>query len=392
MFLQKGIGFVLEQQLKRRFKIDLSQQPKLNRQLARRGSIDGSFGTIDLSSASDSVSLKMLRLILPDELLFWLELARSPHVIFPDGTSNELHMVSSMGNGFTFPLESLIFSTIVVACYRTLGISPSYDHNGPTNWAVFGDDIIVRKDAYDFVVRTLKMFGFVVNDQKSFNSGYFRESCGGDYFRGHNIRGVYCKSLKTSADVYSAINRLIRWSTESGVVLTKTLSMLKRKVDYLPIPFHDGDAEGIKTPYPPIGLHRDRNGSVKYKALAKVSDSIRMPISDDQQLYFRHYKRRRETFYNASGLMVALVGGAIRNGRVSVRNSTDKFKIRHRVTPCWTTWRTIAPLKTPEEIERFLKDRDLRNALRPYMQDLVPLSVGLTSLEGDWELTFDLYS
>jgi hypothetical protein len=308
MFLQKGIGYVLERWLMERFKINLSSQPNLNRRLARLGSINGSFGTIDLSSASDSISLLMLREILPAELLGWLELARSPKVTFPGGNVSELYMVSSMGNGFTFPLETLLFSTIVLACYRVLGISPKYDRSGPANWAVFGDDIIVRKDAYDFVIKALRLFGFTPNDQKSFNSGEFRESCGGDYFRGADIRGVYCKSLRTGADVYSLINRLIRWSARTKVLVTRTVSYLKRQVDFLPIPYQDGDGEGIKCPYPPIGLHRDRNGAVKYRALTKVPLKIRMPISEDQQLFFRQHMSRREISYNADGLMVAFVG------------------------------------------------------------------------------------
>jgi len=383
MYLQKGLGFVLERWLKERFKIDLSRQPILNRRLARLGSVDGSYGTIDLSSASDSISLLMLRAILPAELLDWLELARSPTVTFPDGSVQELYMVSSMGNGFTFPLETLVFSTIVLACYRVLGIAPKYERSGPRNWAVFGDDIIVRKDAYEFVIRSLRLFGFTPNDHKSFNSGSFRESCGGDYFRGLDIRGVYCRSLKTSADVYSLINRLIRWSTKTGVLITQTVSYLKRQVEFLPIPFSDGDGEGIKTPYPPIGLPRDRNGSVKYRALTKVSKKIRMPISEDQRLFFRHRQSTREIGYNADGLMVAFVGGFIRNGSVGVQNTTDRFKVRNRVAASWPSWKP--PYNLRDQIDRMLlrpADFALRNSS----------AEPLTAPEGDWEVTFDLYN
>lgn len=383
MYLQKGIGFVLEQQLKERFKIDLSRQPNLNRRLARLGSIDGSFGTIDLSSASDSIALKMLQVILPPELLGWLELARSPNVIFPDGTKDELYMVSSMGNAFTFPLETLLFSTIVVACYRTLGIKPTYDHDGPKNWAVFGDDIIVRKDSYDFVSRALSLFGFEVNDNKSFNSGNFRESCGGDYFKGHDIRGVYCKSLQTSADVYSLINRLIRWSARTGVILTSTVAYLRRQVDFLPIPFHDGDGEGIKTPKPPIGLKVDRNtGGVKYKALTKRSASIRMPISACQRLTYRHRGHKREISYNPDGLLVAFVGGFIRNGRIGVRSDADSFKIRNRVTSRWADRRTDSKLrKRLEELAH----------VQYTIFDPITVEDRNIPLEDDWEIIFDLY-
>lgn len=388
MYLQKGIGYVLEKWLKDKFKINLSRQPDLNRRLAQRGSIDGSFGTIDLSSASDSVSLLMLQEILPAELLGWLNLARSPTVTFPDGCVTKLHMVSSMGNGFTFPLETLLFSTIVLACYRVLGIKPKYDRGGPSNWAVFGDDIIVRKDAYDFVVRSLKLFGFTPNDHKSFNSGEFRESCGGDYFRGHDIRGVYCKSLLTSADVYSLINRLIRWSARTNVLVTQTMSLLKRQVDFLPIPYQDGDAEGIKCPFAPIGLKRDRNGAVIYNALTKVPLKIRMPLSEDQRLFFRQRDSRREISYNADGLMVAFVGGFIRNGSVGVMTTRDRFKIRKRRTASWGNWRAENVLRN--QIEQSLL-RQPTFAYGPSTVDL-PRFNTLDDRESDWEIAFDLYA
>lgn len=339
MYFQKGIGFVLEQMLRKRFKIDLSYQPILNRRLAQLGSSDGSFGTIDLSSASDSISLKMLRQVLPDELIRLLEFARSPSVIYPDGTLNELYMVSSMGNGYTFPLQTLLFSTIVLSCYRILGIKPEYGRKGPANWAVFGDDIIVRKDAYDFVLRALRLFGFQTNDDKSFNCGQFRESCGGDYYRGHNIRGVYCKSLQTSADVYSVTNRLVRWSTRTGVLLTKTIAVLKGMADFLPIPFHDGDAEGFKVPYAPVDLRRDPyTQSIIYHALVKRPSSIKLPSSDDMKLTFRHYGKRREITFNPDGLLLSFVGGYVRNGRIGVRVQADSFKVRRRLTSRWSSW------------------------------------------------------
>lgn len=390
MYLQKGIGYVLEKWLKERFKISLSSQPALNRRLAQKGSVDGSFGTIDLSSASDSISLLMLQEILPVELLNWLDLARSPTVIFPDGGVSELYMVSSMGNGFTFPLETLLFSTIVLACYRVLGIKPKYDSGGPANWAVYGDDIIVRKDAYDFVTRSLKLFGFTPNDHKSFNSGEFRESCGGDYFRGHDIRGVYCTSLKTGADVYSLINRLIRWSARTGILVTQTMSLLKRQVEFLPIPYQDGDAEGIKCPYPPIGLRRDRNGAVKYSALTKVPAKIRMPISEDQQLFFRQRNSKREISYNADGLTVAFVGGFIRNGSVSVKNTHDRFKVRRRKTVSWSNWRAVNNVRNYID-QGWLRETELTHRLSSSTAGLKGVK-SLSDLESDWEVTFDLYA
>lgn len=355
MFFQKGIGSIFEQVLRRRFKIDISVQPEFNRRLAKTGSLSGAcFGTIDLSSASDSIALHLLKEILPSYVFAWLNLSRSPTVTLPGGRIEELYMVSSMGNGFTFPLETIIFASIVVACYRILGVKTNYARNHPANFAVFGDDIIVRKDCYAFVVRALELFGFIVNEDKSFNYGHFRESCGGDFFMGTDIRGVYLKSLKTSADVYSIINRLIRWSVRTKVLLPRTIAQLKKSVKYLPIPFADGDAEGIKVPFPPIEAKICPNtGAVIYSALIKSVLSFGLPgysnklvleseTSDVVDVKGRRYpqqsnRRRRNVFYNADGIIVALVGGFIRGGRITLRESENRgrFKVRRRMTSSW---------------------------------------------------------
>jgi hypothetical protein len=362
MLFQKGIGAFLEHQLLRRWKISMSFQQGWNRRLARIGSIDGSFGTIDLSSASDSVSLELLRELLPSYVYRWLEHTRSPLVVLPDGSKVELHMVSSMGNAFTFPLQTILFASIVVASYRVMGIlsQRSYKSDrlfeGPppcsstrASFGVFGDDIIVRKDSYNFVVRALELFGFRVNDDKSFNTGNFRESCGGDYYHGFDIRGVYMKHLSTSADVYSIINRLIRWSARSGLMLNRTISHLVKQVDFLPVPWDAGDAEGIKVPSAPLDLPRDPStGGVRYRYLSQKPLSFSLPESAEKVHYYpsSYGQKRVPILFNPDGLMVSLVGGFIRNGRTSVRSDRARFKVRHRVTSSWggpdAAWRLNA--------------------------------------------------
>jgi hypothetical protein len=351
MLFQKGIGAYLEHQLLRRWKISMSFQQGWNRRLARLGSVDGSFGTIDLSSASDSVSLGLLRELLPPYVYRWLVDTRSPSVTLPGGQEVELHMVSSMGNAFTFPLQTILFASIVVASYRTMGILRQRSHfsdqrfevpppcsSTRANFGVFGDDIIVRKDSYDFVSRALELFGFRVNADKSFNTGYFRESCGGDYYHGYDIRGVYMKHLSTSADVYSIINRLVRWSARSGILLHRTIRYLMEQVDFLPVPWDAGDAEGIKVPTAPKELPRDRwTGGVKYRYLSQRPLSFSLPTDVDESRFYPSSfgKKRVPILFNPDGLLVSFVGGYIRNGRTSVRSDRARFKVRHRITSSW---------------------------------------------------------
>lgn len=258
MFFQKGIQSVLELRLKQVFGIDLrgrrsdniAPQQDKNRELARLGSIDGSFGTIDLSSASDRISLGVVEWLFPESIVRWLRATRSPTTILPDGELRELYMISSMGNAFTFPLETIIFSSVVVAAYRVLGLKTIYPR-GTTlgNFAVFGDDIIVDHRAYNLVVEMLSILGHRVNHDKSFNTGLFRESCGSDWFAGRNVRGVYLKRLHDDRDFYKAINRLNIWSGRNYVPLERTvrylLAQCKRR---LYVPMHEQDTSGIRVP------------------------------------------------------------------------------------------------------------------------------------------------
>ena len=113
MFLQKGFGNQIRYLLKKKAGVDLNNQ-LINRELARVGSVDGSLMTVDLSSASDSVTSALVGRLLPPDWFWYLDLVRSP-VTMIDGEVHLNEMFSSMGNGFTFELESLLFYAITRA-------------------------------------------------------------------------------------------------------------------------------------------------------------------------------------------------------------------------------------------------------------------------------------
>lgn len=334
MFFQKGIGSFLEGVLRRRYKIDLSTQPDINRKLARLGSINGSYATIDLSSASDCISLKLVESLFPKYFVNWLKLARSPVTILPDGSEVELHMISSMGNGFTFPLQTLIFATLVDACYAVMGL-PRYNPDGSLRFGVFGDDIIVEKSAYEFVCQMLERFGFTVNVDKSFNSGHFRESCGADFYNGHDVRGVYIRRLSNDADVYSTFNRLVRWCARTGVSLELSLLLLRYRVRRkLYVPYAAGDDEGFKVTraiaQPKLSNRATRSDG--YQALVARSKSLKFPISETVDASDRPYDRFN---YNGHGILISVIAGYIRDGRATIRVDCRTFKVLWRFTPNW---------------------------------------------------------
>lgn len=332
MVLQKGIGGFIEVRLRKFFGISLEEQPDLNRELARVGSIDGSFGTIDLTSASDSLSWALVQQIVPNHVKAWLRMTRSPVTVLPDGRSLELKMISTMGNGFTFPLQTLIFACVVRAVYQQMGF-PSYDSS--RHLGVFGDDIIVRREAYSDVVLRLTQLGFEVNDGKSFNDGPFRESCGSDWYLGRDVRGVYIRSLETTSDVYSAINRLNRWSAKHGVLLTRVVSLLMELCRFRPIPFYEGDHEGVKVPS--YVATRSLKSLRSYRKLTGRARKRRVPNnpSEARDLGYRHFID--------DGWVACLLGGYAREKDVGFYNGGPDSGNRLRDRDLWLTPRSTSP-------------------------------------------------
>lgn len=342
MFFQKGIAGVMNDRLLEVFGIDFRIQPNHNVSLARIGSETGRFGTIDLSSASDSISTKLLEEILPVEAINWLKLCRSPLTILPDGREVELHMISSMGNGYTFPLQTIIFSALVAAAYKIYGIKLHKPRRlSPGNFAVFGDDIIVDSRVYSVVCRCLSVLGFSVNSEKSFNEGHFRESCGSDFLAGTNIRGVYIKTLRDDSDSYSAINRLIRWSATHGILLRRTISYLRGGCRFIGVPYDEADDAGIKIPLSLLrSVRRDRNGAVRYLARVVSPRTVRLPSLDaDTQVVDSSSASTRVLLpgfvYSSSGLLMCLLAGHLRDGLIGLRIIRRKAVLRRRKTPGW---------------------------------------------------------
>lgn len=334
MFYQLGLGAVLEDRLYEVFSISLSDQPELNRELARVGSLDGRFDTIDLSSASDSLSLKMLAEVLPRDVMSWLRFLRSPISQLGDRRV-ELSMVSTMGNGFTFPLQTILFSCIVSASYRARDLTMFRSlaaRRQPGNYGVFGDDIICHHSVTKDVLRLLELLGFQVNTEKTFTEGRFRESCGRDFFHGHDIRGFYVKSLRTMQDRYVAINGLNLWSAKTGISLPDTQKYLLSCVKHVFVPVHEGEDAGIIVPSFMIeNLKADRHlNSIRYKRYQPRPYVLL--VEEDGIVGPRSAKKRH---VNPDGLMLAFLNGNVRSCKMALRLEPPAYRVKWSVTHNW---------------------------------------------------------
>lgn len=208
LMVQYGIGGIIRDRLKR-VGCDLSDQSR-NQRMAKSGSKTGFYATIDLSSASDSVSLGLCGQLLPPALFEALLIARSESGVTPSGTVT-YEKVSSMGCGFTFELESMIFYALALA------VAESYGY-GASDVSVYGDDIIVPSHCYRLLTDVLLACGFKTNHDKTFASGPFRESCGKHYFNGDDVTPFFLSSFpRRLNDVFLLHNNVVRWCASKYV-------------------------------------------------------------------------------------------------------------------------------------------------------------------------------
>lgn len=232
VFFQLGVGRHMRERL-RRVGIDLDEGQSLHRQLAMEASISGAYSTIDLSSASDTVAFNLVKLLLPDDWFELLNSLRSPTTLV-QGKRYRLQKFSSMGNGFTFELETLIFFAICEeVCESKFGRRDVF---------CYGDDIIVPSEASSEVLAILRVLGFTPNRKKTYTTGLFRESCGGDYFNGKDVRPYFLKQLPNTPDrLISLINGLNRYGPLAKRARLTAMKMLPSKIRRLKGPSDLGD-------------------------------------------------------------------------------------------------------------------------------------------------------
>lgn len=202
MFFQLGVGTHIRRRL-RRFGIDLNDQT-INQRLAYEGSLDGSLATIDLENASNSLSYEAVKLLLPHDWFEVLDALRSPYGLLM-GRKHAYRMFSSMGNGYTFELESLIFYAICKVAARV-----------NSTISVYGDDIIVEAADCENVIKWLEFFGFSTNRSKTFTVGHFRESCGKHYYFGADVTPFFVRRLPVGFDAFLLHNNIVRWARRYG--------------------------------------------------------------------------------------------------------------------------------------------------------------------------------
>ena len=224
-FFTLGLGKVIEKRLTK-IGLNIKRLQRLHRLLAKRYSNTRTHVTADLSAASDSFVWELIARLVPRKWLHILAKGRLTNVTI-DSKVYKLESFMTMGIGFTFPLQTLLFYSIIKAIMELSGVQGRV--------SVYGDDLIYPRRIHHFVSQIFTDIGFLLNDDKTFVHHYFRESCGGDYYCGVDVRPFQPEgefqmlSPKPYAVlVYKTINGLLRrWSPEEIPI---TLNFLYQEV------------------------------------------------------------------------------------------------------------------------------------------------------------------
>lgn len=310
-WFQLGAGALIAKDLWRFGGIDLTDQSR-NRLLCKYASFNGKLTTADFSSASEMISKEVVRACMA-EVPGWLQVLsalRTPACLVPqkllgylsDSTTGYpcdeeaaecleqivdgvlvYEKFSAMGNGFTFPLQSLIFTAAALACCEYVGTDDS-------QVGVFGDDVVIPTDAFGVFCDFSKFLGFEIGLSKSFSEGYFRESCGAYYCRGFDVKPIYLRDRLNSLESLYAFANSVRTFAHRrssgsgcdyrfrGVWAYIVGKVPKKSRNFIPIGYGDGGLVGNLDEAPPETI-RTPDGLYVEGYIVVGVDSV-VPVGD----------------------------------------------------------------------------------------------------------------
>lgn len=249
-YMSYGLGMMIRKRLQR-IGQDVATLQQRHKDLARQSSVHNLYATADLSSASDSITVALVKRLFPPDWFEILDQSRIGAVVLPNGAVRTTLTHCTMGVGYTFPLQSLVFLALLKAIQLI-----HYGRLDQRLISVYGDDLIYASRMHSLVEQYFPQFGFVINLDKTYHEGGFRESCGGDYFHGVDVRPfqpqsgpVMLRRNAYEAMLYKYANGLLaRWSEyEIGRTLAYLCSEIERiatKIKVVPADFPD--ESGVK--------------------------------------------------------------------------------------------------------------------------------------------------
>lgn len=329
-WVQLALGAVIRKRLQR-FGFDLDTMWVINQQLAHKASLTGLYATVDFKDASNRHAYRMVEALVEPQWFELLKAARSPKMFLPVELTSlgftsprKLEMFSSMGNGYTFELETVLFlSAALVATNKSTNLFRRREDWLNQGISVFGDDVILPTWAFQGLSEISAEVGWEINEEKSFSVGPFRESCGRDLYAGVDIHPVQIKErLNRGSDVVDLANRIRshahRLSDEpdyTGFGSDRWAGLWASIVSHIPIairelvatpPFVTG---GLWSTFGSEYCSDLKGKPITWKVIVEKSNQI------DLTSHLFEYKNRRGEYVgwvgNSSNLLIARIGPSV---------------------------------------------------------------------------------
>ena len=204
MPIQNGFGdYLTNQILPKNTNITISKAQDLHRELAMENSLTREFSTSDQRNASNNILYALCRYLFPHNVFSFMELI-TPRKFYIKGSDTQYNtaMMCPQGNGFIFPLQTLLFYSLIWGLQRAMGVKyPIY---------VYGDDVILHTSIFSAFNKLLVALKLQPNLDKSFSDENIRESCGADYVYGLNVRALYVNNIPESTQDWIVLANGIR--------------------------------------------------------------------------------------------------------------------------------------------------------------------------------------
>lgn len=270
----------------------------LSQRMVASASMDRSLCTIDLSSASDRITPRHIESLFRTHRTLFEAMYAVRTRTLKDGVVSKrvytLRKFTTMGSALTFPVQCLFFLSVALASAGAHDMKTILALKGRVR--VFGDDIIAPNTAYASIASNLTRLGLKVNEKKSFHLGYFRESCGADFWRGFDITPVKPKAIGTDApedytrimDTANNFHKRLLWRTADSFV-----KILPRRMTDRTFSINSGVPGLVSfTGTSPVPLKWCRRLHVNYSMILVAKLSIKRVAQDSSAALGEFFTRR----------------------------------------------------------------------------------------------------
>lgn len=259
----------------------------VNQRLALESSHDMSFATIDMSAASDRVSRELVHRLFWDTSLFsMLDAVSTRVIVLPkevQSVANEIYVnkFAPMGSAVCFPIMAIVHFALIKAIVQLSSIENATEVS--KHIYVYGDDIILPREAVQAVYDYLPLFGMKINEGKSFHSSYFRESCGVHAYKGVDITPVYNNYTLTKTHGRTDTTRLLSAVAKEHGYFLKGFHTTARVVREHVRKVH-GQLPFVKPDSPLLGWKRE---GFDFSSMQSWCSKKRRYNWDEQSFYYR---------------------------------------------------------------------------------------------------------